>query len=85
MSLNIKNEGTHALVRQLATLMGVTQTQAVENAVKRQLAELAAEHDGEAVRYARIMAIGAEMRQILDGCEEALSTDALYDAKGLPR
>ena len=33
MSLNIKNERTHALVRELATLSGMSQTEAVEDAV----------------------------------------------------
>jgi len=39
MSLNIKNERTHALVRELATLTGMSQTEAVEDAVGRRLAE----------------------------------------------
>jgi antitoxin VapB len=42
MSLNIKNEGTHALVRELAALTGMSQTSAVEDAVRRRLDELQA-------------------------------------------
>jgi antitoxin VapB len=41
MSLNIKNERTHELVRELAELTGMSQTSAVEDAVRRRLAELA--------------------------------------------
>lgn len=40
MSLNIKNERTHALVRELAALTGMSQTSAVEDAVRRRLEEL---------------------------------------------
>ena len=40
MSLNIKNEETHRLVRRLAELTGQSQTSAVEEAVRRRLAEL---------------------------------------------
>lgn len=40
MSLNIKNERTHALVRELAELTGMSQTSAVEDAVRRRLDEL---------------------------------------------
>lgn len=43
MSLNIKNERTHELVRQLAELTGMSQTSAVEDAVRRRLDELKAE------------------------------------------
>ncbi|MEQ6898003.1 type II toxin-antitoxin system VapB family antitoxin [Microbacterium sp. KR10-403] len=42
MSLNIKNERTHALVRELAERTGMSQTSAVEDAVRRRLAELGA-------------------------------------------
>ena len=40
MSLNIKNEETHRLVRRLAELTGQSQTGAVEDAVRRRIAEL---------------------------------------------
>ena len=83
MSLNIKNERTHALVRELATLRGVSQTEAVDEAVRARLAELNAEKDQRA-RSERIMAIAQQMEP---GLREAgvLSTDFLYDECGLPR
>ncbi|QIM16259.1 type II toxin-antitoxin system VapB family antitoxin [Leucobacter insecticola] len=40
MSLNIKNEVTHAKVRRLATLTGMSQTAAVDDAVERRLREI---------------------------------------------
>ena len=83
MGLNIKNERTHALVRELATLTGVSQTEAVEQAVRARLAELNAENEEQA-RFERIMAIAREMAP---GLREAgvLSTDFLYDENGLPK
>jgi antitoxin VapB len=83
MSLNIKNERTHALVRELAILRGVSQTEAVEEAVRARLAALRAEHDTEA-RFQRIMAIA---RQTGPGLRAStFSVDDLYDEEtGLPR
>jgi antitoxin VapB len=83
MSLNIKNERTHALVRELATLRGVSQTEAVEEAVRARLNALIADQDREA-RFERLMAISRESGAILrEG--EPLSTDFLYDERGLPK
>ncbi len=84
MSLNIKNERTHALVRQLATLRGVSQTEAVEEAVRRRLAELNAEKDAQ-WRYERTMEIAREMGEIIRATGEPISIDDLYDEDGLPK
>jgi len=43
MSLNIKNERTHALVRELAERTGMSQTSAVESAVRLRLEQLNAQ------------------------------------------
>ena len=59
VSLNIKNERTHALVRELATLQGVSQTEAVERAVRERIAALTAERTATA-RLERIMVISRE-------------------------
>jgi antitoxin VapB len=85
MSLNIKNEETHRLVRRLAELTGQSQTSAVEDAVRRRLEELEHEEDREA-RIQRLLEIGRqtaaamdpEMRKIAHG-------DLLYDEMGLPK
>lgn len=83
MSLNIKNERTHALVRELATLRGVSQTEAVEGAVRAQLATLTSELNRDA-RLERILAIAREMAPGLRAAG-AVTTDFLYDEKGLPK
>lgn len=83
MSLNIKNEETHRLVRRLAELTGQSQTSAVEDAVRRRLAEI--DHDREA-RIQRLLELGRrtaaamdpELRRIPHG-------DLLYDELGLPK
>lgn len=80
MSLNIKNERTHALVRELATLRGVNQTDAVTEAVERRIAELRqVERKKET-----ILRLAREFRQYAGDVD--LSTDDLYDEEtGLPR
>jgi antitoxin VapB len=88
MSLNIKNEETHRLVRQLAELTGQSQTSAVEDAVRRRLAELTREQEVE--RRYRVLG------EIIQRAQEAAATDPdwlrqdwdaeLYDEEtGLPR
>lgn len=89
MSLNIKNERTHALVRRLAALTGQSQTAAVTDAVERRLAEVAAAGDGPApAARARIDRTLAAYRRDLSGPDAArlaAGDDALYDDAGLPR
>ena len=84
MSLNIKNERTHALVRELATLTGVSQTEAVEQAVRARLDELSHEADAQE-RFERTMAIAKETGAILRTTGGPLTTDDLYDELGLPK
>jgi antitoxin VapB len=84
MSLNIKNERTHALVRELATLTGVSQTEAVEEAVKARLAELSAEKEQQA-RFEHIMAISRETGMIIRETGGPLDFEDLYDEMGLPK
>lgn len=85
MSLNIKNEHTHRLVRELAEASGSSQTAAVEDAVARRLAEVRAVA-GE--RDARIdLALSRIRAALSEEDREALRHDAaeLYDEAGLPR
>ncbi|MCL2850672.1 MAG: type II toxin-antitoxin system VapB family antitoxin [Micrococcales bacterium] len=84
MSLNIKNERTHTLVRELAALSGVSQTEAVTDAVQRRLRELQVPG---ADRGARIDTVLAELRAGLSAADrEALRRAGadLYDERGLP-
>ncbi len=84
VSLNIKNERTHALVRELATLQGVSQTEAVESAVRERLAALTAERTATA-RFEQIMVISRESSARVRESGGPLTTDGLYDDLGLPR
>jgi antitoxin VapB len=85
MSLNIKNEATHARVRRLAELTGLSQTAAVDEAVSRRLSEL---EGAAARRAARVDAVVREIRIELTPAEkDALrgADEELYDRDGLPR
>ncbi|MFF1540265.1 type II toxin-antitoxin system VapB family antitoxin [Microbacterium sp. NPDC058269] len=87
MSLNIKNETTHELVRRLAALTGQSQTSAVEDAVRRRLAELEQQRsDDELERRRRIRAIIRRAQQIPStGRTTEEIMDELYDETGMPR
>jgi antitoxin VapB len=95
MSLNIKNERTHALVRQLAELTGMSQTSAVEDAVRRRLEELQAgageTRASEAEIERRIAAMkrisAAFLAETTPEQREAMRNhgDWLYDEYGLPK
>ena len=87
MSLNIKNEQTHALVRQLAQRTGMSQTRAVEEAVRRMLSEI--EHDASAERAHRERSFDTAIARLralpTTGPSFAEINDKLYDENGLPR
>ncbi|MEO8094296.1 MAG: type II toxin-antitoxin system VapB family antitoxin [Pseudolysinimonas sp.] len=88
MSLNIKNEHTHELVRRLAALTGTSQTEAVTEAVQKRLDELeTAQADDWEVRRAEILRLAAEIRESLTPEQIAdFTADFLYDDEtGLPR
>ena len=83
MSLNIKNERTHALVRELATLTGVSQTQAVEDAVQKRLEEL--KTDRREGMAERLLALGREIAPSLKLDDDEDPTAFLYDENGIPK
>jgi len=87
VSLNIKNESVHADVRVLAARLGVSQTSAVERAVRAQLAALDAEAVGAGPsRAARVRDAAAAARDAFRGVELPLAPADLYDeTTGLPR
>lgn len=87
MSLNIKNEETHRLVRELADLTGQSQTSAVEDAVRRRLEELRRDDDRQR-RYLAIKRVADEAYEIARKDQVWMDTnwdDELYDEYGLPR
>lgn len=92
MSLNIKNPRTHRLVRELAAATGLSQTAAVEDAVRRRLAEVAGDSgSGDRAandRLERARAIVTEFARTLtaeDLQRIRAADDRLYDEQGLPR
>lgn len=83
MSLNIKNERVHDLVRELAKLTGQNQTSAVEMAVVRMLAE---ERDTREARLARLLKITERAApHIKPGAGSQDIDELLYDDLGLPK
>ena len=85
MSLNIKNEETHAKVRHLAELTGASQTAAVDDAVERRLRELGADPNLDrraGVRAALARFTAAFSDEEAHALQEAQET--LYDSEGLP-
>ncbi|WP_159450222.1 type II toxin-antitoxin system VapB family antitoxin [Demequina sp. NBRC 110056] len=88
MALNIKNEATVALVRELAEKTGQTQTSAIETAVREALERLGDDDHARRTqeRYDRAMVIIREIHaSMTDEEREALRTaeDDLYDENGL--
>lgn len=85
MGMNIKNENTHALARELAALEQATVTDAVSTALREALAR---RRSAGSSRRDRVMDLLRRMREHL-GKTEGLSlhvvSETLYDEHGLPR
>lgn len=84
MSLNIKNEKTHRLVRELARATGESMTAAVDKAVQERLERVRRNKKGNLAE--RLLQIGRECAAHMK--EPYLSIDhgeMLYDEKGLPK
>lgn len=85
MSLNIKNEDVHAAVRELAERLGVSQTSAVEQAVRAKLAELGLEKE-RAARAERFRDALAAAQDAFEGVDLRRYEAELSDEEtGLPR
>tara|TARA_R110002167_G_scaffold79540_3_gene219314 strand:- start:800 stop:1051 length:252 start_codon:yes stop_codon:yes gene_type:complete len=83
MSLNIKNEDTHKLARELAELTGESMTTAVTEALRERLERVRRRKNGsDMVRD--LLAIADEIAKmpVLDDRDHA---EILYDERGLPR
>jgi antitoxin VapB len=85
MGLNIKNDETHQLIRELAEITGETQTAAVTNAVKEKLARV--RRAGKpGILSARLRAIGRDCAAHLrEPYKSANPDDLLYGEDGLPK
>ncbi len=84
MGLNIKNDETHRLVQELATLTGESMTAAVTEAVRERLDRV---RRARGVSLAdRLIAIGKDCATHLkEPFQSADHSDLLYDEHGLPR
>jgi antitoxin VapB len=84
MSLNIKNEETHRLVRQLAKVTGESMTAAVDKAVRERLERV--RHDKKGGLAERLLKIGRECAPLWKEPYKSMDHgDLLYDEKGLPK
>ena len=85
MSLNIKNEETHQLARDLVALTGETMTGAVTVALRERLERERRERSAE-TRLQRLRAIRKRCAGMLkgDGLSAIEHGDLLYDERGLP-
>lgn len=93
MSLNIKDEETHELVRQLAALKGTTLTSAVKVAVKSEIEREKATQGKSRlpVRKKRSETLQAFAREFVSRVKEPIDIHSwdidkfLYDENGLPK
>ena len=83
MGLNIKNEETERLIKELAELTGENKTQAITEAIRERLARLRREENAKALS-AELLAIGRRSAARLKS-EPIPHGDLLYDEKGLPK
>ena len=85
MSLNIKNQETCQLARELANLTGETMTGAITVALEERLEREMRERSVEA-RVRELHAIGQRCARLLrDGPSAVEHGDFLYDERGLPK
>jgi len=84
MSLNIKNEETHRLARELAKLTGESMTAAVNEAIRERLERVRGKSKEDMVD--RIMKIAEECGPRWKEPYRSMDHgDLLYDEKGLPK
>lgn len=84
MSINIKNEETCQLARELARLTGETMTGAIAVALQQRLERERSERTAD-LRARRLLAIGRRCAGMLgDGPSADDHGDLLYDERGLP-
>jgi antitoxin VapB len=84
MALNIKNQDTHKLVKELASLAGESMTEAVTKAVRERLDRL--RRQSGAGLADRLLQIGRDCAlRIKEPSRSTDHKDLLYDDQGLPR
>ena len=86
MGLNIKNEETVRLVRELAGELDVSLTAAITDAVRARLDQLRGAGGNTDREAERILAMWAELGERMGTVYRGQDFDAmLYDERGLPR
>ena len=85
MSLNIKNERVHQLVRDAAQRTGLSQTSVIEEALKRYLRDLDEQQSATRRRVDEILADFDARLTDEDRAQMRAAADDLYDERGLPR
>lgn len=84
MSLNIKNEETHRMARELARLTGESMTAAVNEAVRERLEKIRG--NSRKSMAERLMEIGKDCAAHLKEPYKSMDVDELlYDENGLPK
>ena len=82
MSLNIKNEETHALAVRVAKATGESLTEAVTVALRERLARI----ESPAALEQELLALGRDCAERLkEPWRSADHADLLYDEQGMPR
>lgn len=84
MGLNIKDEETHQLARELARLTGGSMTAALKEALRERLDQLRSKSNGN--RAERLLQIGRECAAHLKEPYKSMDIDELlYDKNGMPK
>jgi antitoxin VapB len=84
MGMNIKNEETYRLTKQLAKLTGESLTTAVTEAVRERLNRI--RHEGDSDLAQRLLAIGRDCAPHLKEPFRSIDHgEMLYDERGLPK
>ncbi len=84
MSLNIKNEETHRMAKQLARATGESMTEAVSEAIRERLERVRKKSEKDPVE--RIMKIARECGPLWKEPYRSIDHgELLYDEKGLPK
>ncbi len=86
MGLNIKNEETVRLIRELAHELHTSMTAAITDAVSARLLEVRRRQPAVEAEAARLLAIWGELGELLGRDYLAQDfDDQLYDERGIPR
>ena len=84
MSLNLKNEETHRLAKELASITGESMTVAVSEAIRERLERVRRNSTEDMAE--RILKIGRECAAHLKEPYKSIDIDELlYDEKGMPK